>query len=128
MSCKGLLLLPDAPEDPEEEAETAGDTEATTCDTKLWTAGGRDACGGLCCTGNIGKPTIRLFGSSFLWWWTYGNCTREYRTFSDRLTYRNLNSGIPRVGQNEVRLCPPHPRSPHHHPLPPLMQKEVEQR
>ena len=39
MSCKGLLLLPDAPEDPEEEAETTGDTEATTCDTKLWTAG-----------------------------------------------------------------------------------------
>ena len=59
MSCKGLLLLPDAPEDPEEEAETTGDTEATTCDTKLWTAGGRDACGGLCCTGNIGKLTIR---------------------------------------------------------------------
>ena len=59
MSWKGLLLLPDAPEDPEEEAETTGDTEATTCDTKLWTAGGRDACGVLCCTGNIGKLTIR---------------------------------------------------------------------
>ena len=85
MSCKGLLLLPDAPEDPEEEAETTGDTEATTCDTKLWTAGGRDACGGLCCTGNIGKLTIRdCLAVVFLWWWMYGNHTREYCTFSDR--------------------------------------------